>query len=85
MDASLRMKLEEINQTQSEAPVQCLAKITGLFDEQKEKALNDTGIRILNTFNDLISLEGSPEAIRKAAQLDFVHSISLSQTRLPSR
>ncbi len=83
LDAPLRMKLKEAGQSGAGASVQCLLKLKGALDESKKKVLNQTGITILSVLGEIITIEGDPEAIREVATLDFVHSMSLSQTRMP--
>jgi hypothetical protein len=82
-DAPLRMKLNELKQVKVAAPLKCLVKLNGSFDEKKNKMLDETGIDVLTVLNEIITIEGQPDAIRRVATYDFVHSISLSQTRYP--
>lgn len=83
LDASLRMKLREARQADSDSLIQCLVKLNGAFDAEKKKVLHDSGITILTVVKEIITIAGDPDAVRKMATLDFVHSISLSQTRVP--
>lgn len=82
-DAPLRMKLNEVKQAKVDAPLKCLVKLNGSFDEKKKKMFNETGINVLTVLTEIITIEGQPDAIRQIATYDFVHSISLSQTRYP--
>lgn len=80
LDAPLRMKLDAANQANVDSPLQCLVKLNSALDEGKKKLLKNAGVKILTVLPEIITVEGAPEAIRKVANLDFVHSISLSQT-----
>ncbi len=80
-DATLRMKLKEISQANADSTVQCLVKLNGVFDEEKKKVFSEAGITVLTVLKEIITIEGQPDAIRKIAAYNFVHSISLSQTR----
>ncbi len=80
-DALLRMKLNEANQANSDSPLKCLVKLNGVFDEEKKNVFKEAGITVLTVLKEIITIEGQPDAIRKIAAYDFVHSISLSQTR----
>ena len=82
-DAPLRMKLSEVKQAKIDAPLTCLIKLNGSFDEKKRKMLKEAGINVLTVLKEIITFEGQPETIRQIATYDFVHSISLSQTRYP--
>ena len=81
MDAPLRMTLNEATKAASIDPIACLVKLSGTLDAEKRAILSRTGITKLTVVNDIASIEGTPEAIRKIAMLDFVQSISLSQVR----
>jgi hypothetical protein len=82
-DAPLRMKFREIKQAKVDAPLKCLVKLNGSFDEKKKEILKEAGISVLTVLKEIITIEGQPDAIRQVASYDFVHSISLSQTRYP--
>lgn len=80
LDAPLRMKLNEIAQSKNTALLKCFLKINGPLDEKKKKILEELEIHIISVIENIISFEGKPDAIYQVAALDFVHSISLSQT-----
>ncbi len=82
-DAPLRMKLSEVKQAKVDAPLTCLVKLNGSLDEKKRKMLKEAGINVVTVIKTIATIEGRPDAIRQIATYDFVHSISLSQTRYP--
>ena len=82
-DAPLRMKLSEIKQENPNTPLKCLVKLNGALDDEKGKMFKEAGISVLSVVKQIITIEGAPDAIRQVANYDFVHSISLSQTRYP--
>ena len=82
-DAPLRMKLSEVKQTKVDAPLTCLVKLNSSLDEKKRKMLKEAGINVVTVIKKIATIEGQPDAIRQIATYDFVHSISLSQTRYP--
>ena len=82
-DAPLRIKLEEARQGDDASPVPCLVKLEGALDDALRQRLDNTGINVLSALNEILIVEGSPEAIHNMARLDFVKSISLSQTSNP--
>jgi hypothetical protein len=82
-DTPLRMKLREVKQTNVDAPLKCLVKLNSSFDEKIKEMFKETGISVLTVLKEIITIEGPPDAIRQIASYDFVHSISLSQTRYP--
>ena len=81
MDAPLRVTLIEATKEAPEAVIQCLIQLSSSLDDDKRTLLSDTGITILAEVNEIVTAEGSPEALRKAALLEIVQSMSLSQTR----
>ncbi len=85
LDAPLRMKLSEVKQTKVDAPLKCLVKLNGAFDEEKKRVFSEIGVSVLTVLKEIITIEGQPDAIRKIATYHFVHSISLSQIRYPPR
>ncbi len=80
-DAPLRIKLNEAQEAQSVIPIQCIVKLNSALGEDNQKLFKDAGINVLAVVNEIITIEGPPDAIRSIAVHDFVHSISLSQTR----
>jgi hypothetical protein len=82
-DTPLRMKLREVEEAKIDEPLKCLVKLNGSLDEVKKKMLNENGINVLSVSKEIITIEGQSHAIRQLATYDFVHSISLSQTRYP--
>jgi len=81
LDAQLRNKLSEMKQENADLPLKCFVKFVGNFDENKEEKLKEIGVKVLTVLKEIVIIEGRPDAISKVASLDFVHSISLSQTR----
>ncbi len=78
MDAPLRVKL---SQAAADEPIQCIIKLSGNLDDKKRSRLSETGISIRTVVNNIVTIEGPPEAIRKTSMLDFVLSMAHSQTR----
>lgn len=81
LDAQLRNRLSEMKQTNAELSLQCFVKFVGKFDEKKEKKIKENGVKVLNVMKEIVIIEGKDDAILNIASLDFVQSISLSQTR----
>ena len=81
LDAQLRMAINRAEQTQVDTVLQCFLKLEGVLDDEKKQLLAEKGITVRNRVNDIIAIEGAPDAIRKLAAQEFVQSISLSLTR----
>jgi len=82
-DAHLRMKLGEMEHARQDTSLPCLLQCDGVVDEQKKQQLETAGLRVMTVVDEIATVEGSPDAIRRAAKYDFVRSISLSRTRPP--
>ena len=81
LDAPLRMKLNEAQEAQSESLIRCLVKINSALSVDQQKLLKEAGVNVLTVVDKIITIEGQSDAIRSVSSYDFVHSISLSQTR----
>lgn len=77
-DAPLRQKLAAAS---ADEPISCLVKLTAAPTEAHRLAIDETGVDILSEIQEIITVQGPPEAIRRLAGLDFIQSIALSQRR----
>lgn len=82
-DAALRLKLREMEWGKEEALLKCFIQLDKPIDQSKKQRLEAAGLRVLTSVKEIAAVEGKPDAIRRAANYDFVRSISLSQARPP--
>lgn len=80
-DAALRLRLGEASGSSAEDPIQCLIQLEENSGPAQHEQLEAAGLRVISTAGGIATVEGDAAALRRAAALDFVRSISLSQTR----
>ena len=81
MDAPLRMELNELTEAQSEELIQCFVKFADIPNANQRAQIQQSGVTILTDNGDIFTVEGPAQSLRSVAQLDFIVSMSLSQTR----
>ena len=83
VDTKLDPLLRQALRGDSEATLQVLIEVDEYLDDDKRRALEDAALVNISGSSRIVTAAGTPEAIRRAAALDFVRSVSLSQERPP--
>jgi len=78
-DAALRMKIHEMDQNQFNHSLSCFIKLGEPLNEQQKSQLEKIGLKLLTATGTIITVQAQPDALKKASELKFVESISLSQ------
>ena len=84
-DAALRMRIRTLATTDPEARLSCFIELDAPVDDQKRQQLEEAGLRVRTVVDQIVTVEGTPGALRRAAAYPFVRSVSLSQTRPPKQ
>lgn len=82
-DAALRHRLAGTPDAAGERPIQVLVELASGDEAAQRAALEAAGVRLITVAGRVATAEGSAAALRRAAALDFVRSLSLSQTNRP--
>lgn len=80
-DAPLRLQLRQIEEAGSGARVRVLVEAGDALTAAQRGRLEEVGLTVQTVAGHIVTGEGTPEAIRQVATLDFVTSLSLSRTR----
>ena len=84
-DAALRMRIRTLATTDPETRLSCFIELDAPVDDQKRQQLEEAGLRVRTVVDQIVTVEGTPGALRRAAAYPFVRSVSLSQTRAPKQ
>ena len=84
-DAALRMRIRTLATTDLEARLSCFIELDAPVDDQKRQQLEEAGLRVRTVVGQIVTVEGTPGALRRAAAYSFVRSVSLSQRRAPKQ
>ena len=85
-DAPLRMKLREVEAAGSDdAVVSVFVELPGAPTAEQRTALEQAGLDVQTVAGRVVTARGTSAAVHRVASLDFVTSVSLSQTRPPLR
>lgn len=82
-DAPLRSKLAQMERDDDRSPVSCFIELEEALNEDKREKIEEAGVKIKSVVENIITVEGDPDSIRRCAELEFVKSISLSMVRRP--
>jgi len=83
LDAPLRAEITKQEREGEEERIRVFVKLDRLSDDDVVRQLEECGLELRTYIDDIITARGNPDAIKCATALDFVVSISLSQTRRP--
>lgn len=83
LDASLRTEIMKQEREGGEEEIRVFVKLDHVSDDDVVRQLEECGLDLRTYVDDIITARGTPEAIKCSTTLDFVVSISLSQTRRP--
>ena len=83
VDAKLDAALRQALRADSDTTLQVLIELDAELNEDKRTGLEAAALENLSGSNRIVTATGTPDAIRRAAALPYVRSLSLSQERPP--
>jgi hypothetical protein len=83
-DASLRMEMNKIKTSNLDSTISCLMKLEKEPQSEEKQQIEKCGLRILEVVKDIVVVEGTPASIECVSTLEFVKTISKSQTDRPT-
>lgn len=80
-DAKLKAVMNDPQYNKTDKKILCIIEMYKKIDFILKDKLENVGLNVLTTAGNIIVVEGSIEAVRKAARYDFIHRISLSSEK----
>jgi biotin operon repressor len=84
-DARLRIAINAQRSKNDSTPLGCLVKLSKQPQEKDIEQLKKCGLQIITVVHDIVTAEGTPDALDCAANLKFVKSVSKSQMDNPMK
>jgi hypothetical protein len=82
-DAGLRLRVEELGSSRPDSLLDVLGRATTAIDEARRARLEKAGAQLSHVAEELFVARIPVRRVVEVANLDFVSSLSLSQTRAP--
>jgi hypothetical protein len=83
LDASLRIKLDELRKNSSQERIGIIGKCSEEITKEMKEELSNTGTNIQSTINQLFTADASINEIIRLSNLEFVVYLELSQKKEP--
>ncbi len=79
-ETALNIKLKKMIKDNDESPLGVIMMSDKKLKSSKRKELENTGIKIGSETGNIITATGTPDAIIKAGELEFIKQIQLAKT-----
>ncbi|MEX0772618.1 MAG: hypothetical protein WEB89_07005 [Balneolales bacterium] len=79
----LQQRMLEWDDSNQDGPLNCFMQLHGGPDAQQLHEIEQTGLELVSITESILAVRGFPDAIKQAAELDYVDSINLRQIDNP--